>query len=446
VRKLATYRLENQGLLAEIAGQHEDAEVARVAVSRLETHALLAGVAESTRDSTVRQAALDRVEELHLLAEVVAGAGLADTGSYSDVRKYAVFLLKDQELLAAIASYDRDSYARCAAVRRLEDQQLLAALADKDRDLDVRQAAIERLDDPELLARLAKRSREWRICEAALARLEAIGVSTRAIRRSIRPRESVPRDLLVLLGYAAAVGLAALIKLLLIGLDDGGGGWFFFIIVSAVFGAAVGGLAPRSRIAAWLTIVAVTLLLLATSFVHLDTTIMFLIVLMVGAHAAVQPRGRSGPAGKIFKLVTVCLMLLGISIFMSREVSHFKSIYSIRSLDCTSVTGVELVADDRHLELQDPDVVAAFCSALQQSYPYYPDHESIEDRHPSTCLISTDSGETLSFRIALGNKVRGDTVWVAIPSDWQDYELAYFNSELYQVLAAADAPPSRPSP
>gem|GEM_PF-917386 len=155
VRKLAIRALADQTILADIAkNEDEDGHVRGSAAARLEDRALLEALAKNDRDWLVRYEAVSRLDNQTLLADI------ARNDANNDVRKKAVLMLDDQALLAEFARNDKDDDVRREALRHLKDQALLAAFIKSDVSKEMRDLALGNLCDQAFLAEFAKNSKD----------------------------------------------------------------------------------------------------------------------------------------------------------------------------------------------------------------------------------------------------------------------------------------------
>jgi hypothetical protein len=124
VRGAAVKRLNDQRLLAEIAGGDGNVDVRSAARERLKTgvatgdnQVVLAEIARSHAVAAVREAAIERLTDQDVLAAI------ARTDTDSSVRHAAVDCLSGQTVLSEIATADDQSWhVRIAAARKLNDE------------------------------------------------------------------------------------------------------------------------------------------------------------------------------------------------------------------------------------------------------------------------------------------------------------------------------------
>jgi hypothetical protein len=165
VRRAAVTRLDDVGLLEEIARTDPDEEVRQEAVRGL------AGLAAESRDparagEAVRAlVGLGRTKEL-----VVAARANADPA----VRRVIVERIDDQKALAAISRHAPDGATRLHALSRVSDAAELAGVALKSEHTDSAVAALERLAAPDGLAAVAHHARNRVAARRARTRLRSL--------------------------------------------------------------------------------------------------------------------------------------------------------------------------------------------------------------------------------------------------------------------------------
>jgi hypothetical protein len=127
----------------------------------------LAAMARSGRTPQARLAALERLQDEALLAEI------AGRDADASVRRRAVQKITRQDVLASVARRDADDMVRTAAVARLEDQAALSAVAIHGSGFPfARVTAVGRLTDPRLLAEVVLEADDWSLRRTAFGKLD----------------------------------------------------------------------------------------------------------------------------------------------------------------------------------------------------------------------------------------------------------------------------------
>jgi hypothetical protein len=174
VRALATMRLMDPAVLAEIVESDPEWSVRRAAAANehLTDPVLLARVATEDEASDVRRAAVARISNSTVLARV------AHKDEVDWVREEAVKSehLTDQAVLAAVAAGDPERRVRLAALEKVTDPAAFDAIARTAEHKDVRDAAIRKLPD-DLLAAIAEAAEVPEARRAATMRLAAATVA-----------------------------------------------------------------------------------------------------------------------------------------------------------------------------------------------------------------------------------------------------------------------------
>src|SRR5688572_18600744 len=150
VRRAAVTRLDDAGVLGEIARTDPDEDV------RAEAIRGLAGLAAET-DDPGRAADIGRqLLALGRTREVVA---IARDGSSPAVRAAIVDLVTEARALGSISRHAQDGATRLRALARITDAEEIAGVALKSEHTDAAVAALERVTDAETLGTIAQRAR-----------------------------------------------------------------------------------------------------------------------------------------------------------------------------------------------------------------------------------------------------------------------------------------------
>ncbi|MCP4897125.1 MAG: hypothetical protein GY906_09150 [bacterium] len=189
-------RIDDQTVVAALAGNDESEAVRSAAVSNLKVQTVLAEVAKNDENRYVRAAAVRRLGDQWMVADI------AKTDKHWIVRAAAMQCLEDQIVLRAIAKSDDSKVMRRVAVGRLEDQALLAEFAQTDEDEHVRKAAVSNLEDQAVLTEIARSDEDGRIRMVAVGRLE-----DRAVLAEIAQSDEDGRVRMVAVGRLGTVGL-----------------------------------------------------------------------------------------------------------------------------------------------------------------------------------------------------------------------------------------------
>ena len=149
IRKIAS--MGNQKKLAGIAREAKDRRIRTAAAEKLEEAGLLTEMAFSDPDREVREAAVRRLAGLDAEGALVKIAMECDDGG---IGRSAADAVRSAENLARIAGEAAHGAARESAVGRVEDPDVLSA-AMSDDYWGVRNAAVRKITDPEILRRAA---------------------------------------------------------------------------------------------------------------------------------------------------------------------------------------------------------------------------------------------------------------------------------------------------
>jgi len=150
VRRAAAARLDDPGVLAEIARTDPDEDVRSEAVRNL------AGLGAETED-VVR--ATEVVRHLVTLGRLREAALVARENATPAVRTAVVDAIDDPKSLGSISRHAPDSATRLHALARVTDPEEALNVALKSEHTDSAVAALERIDDVESLGAIAQRAR-----------------------------------------------------------------------------------------------------------------------------------------------------------------------------------------------------------------------------------------------------------------------------------------------
>lgn len=153
-------------------------------------------------------------------------------------------------------------------------------------------------------------------------------------------------------------------------------------------------------------------------------------------------RSREGPrlpltgrnlAGALAGILFV-LVALGIS---ASQLSRIPEIDRFRRLDPTRVERIVLVdlgnGTERHV-VEDPKRIAAIVETLRSTFPYPPDHESVDDAEPwRMTVVLTGSEPTESLVIGAGTRGEPEAVFLRFDDDRGTFQ----NLELRAALRSA---------
>ena len=150
VRRAAVSRLDDVGVLGEVARTDPDEEVRAEAIRNL------AGLATESGD-------IGRAAEIGRSSlpsdgtkEVVV---IACDSTNPDVRAAVVDLIADQRSLASVSRHGPDGQTRLRALSRITDAEEIVNVAIKSEQTDAAMAALERIEDTEALGTIAQRAR-----------------------------------------------------------------------------------------------------------------------------------------------------------------------------------------------------------------------------------------------------------------------------------------------
>lgn len=165
VRRAATARLSDPGVLGEIARTDPDEEV------RGEAIRVLGGLAAELDDL---QAAVNAARLLLALGRAREVVAVARDSVSPAVRAAVVDLLDDQKLLGTVSRQASDAGTRARALARVSDADELLAVALKAEHTDVAVAALERLVERDAVGAVAQRGRNKVAARRARTRLRAL--------------------------------------------------------------------------------------------------------------------------------------------------------------------------------------------------------------------------------------------------------------------------------
>ncbi|MFH0899589.1 MAG: DUF349 domain-containing protein, partial [Pseudomonadota bacterium] len=168
VRRAAVKRIQDSGILEQIAGSDTDEGVRNLAASRA-AELLLAAASEATDDA----AALQALASLAKLDDAKAIAKLACRSTNQAVWKQAIIRLGRDEDLAHVVQHAQVQEAVQSALSRIQSAALLCDLAQNDRGGSIGVAAVSRIEDLAVLERIASGARVKAVRAAARGRLPA---------------------------------------------------------------------------------------------------------------------------------------------------------------------------------------------------------------------------------------------------------------------------------
>ena len=193
VRAEAVTKLDNAGIIEELALHDPSPLVRAAATAKLTNNELIKKIAEMPeQDFTVRKAAMNLLEDdqetlaqiavyllshdefktlSHLYSNQDTLARIAIYGQKEDVALEAAMRIINQKLLEQIALHSSLLNVRVDAVSRLHDHKMLAELAGNDPEQLIRHKAVEKITDMELLARIAKNDPVPEVRAGAVSRL-----------------------------------------------------------------------------------------------------------------------------------------------------------------------------------------------------------------------------------------------------------------------------------
>ena len=162
IRRIAVRKLDDAGIVADLARTDDDAGV------REEAAGFLLSVALEGQDEGAGSTALAALTESRDVAAVAKGAVV------ESVRRIALGRLTDARTLAQVAKQAQDPAIRLAALERVIDPALIADVALKSEHKEVALAAVEGVQDRSLLEAIAARAKNRAAARRARARLEEL--------------------------------------------------------------------------------------------------------------------------------------------------------------------------------------------------------------------------------------------------------------------------------
>jgi hypothetical protein len=129
----------------------------------------------------------------------------------------------------------------------------------------------------------------------------------------------------------------------------------------------------------------------------------------------------------------VALIFLPLSAWCWYGARRMVFMTEFRRLDAGQVRAVQFVRETETgetIQIEDPALIGRIVESLADTSPYSPNHERVA--LPWQCRIAMADGETLDFRVGLGNRCHRKTVWIEFGVE------VYQNPELYRVLRDQD--------
>ena len=173
VRRAAVTRLDDIGLLGEIARTDPDEDVRADAVRGL------AGLAAEATEAGNATEAVRQLVGLGRTKEVVV---VARENPDRAVRMAVVELLEDAKSLGAVSRHAQDGQTRLRALARLADSEEILNVALKSEHTDAAVAALERIESPEALTAISQRARNKVAARRARTRLRQVEDSAQPAR------------------------------------------------------------------------------------------------------------------------------------------------------------------------------------------------------------------------------------------------------------------------
>src|SRR5687768_9121149 len=202
VRRAAVMRLDDVGVLGDIARTDPDEEV------RAEAIRGLAGLAAES-DEVAR--ATEVVRQLLSLGRTKEVVVIARENPHPEVRAAVVELMDDQKSLGAVSRHAQDGKTRLRALERLTDADEILNVALKSEQTDSAVAALERVDGADALAAIAQRARSKvaaRRARTKLRRLEEAALPPREDAAAAMKAEDRQRALTLLHRAESLVAVA----------------------------------------------------------------------------------------------------------------------------------------------------------------------------------------------------------------------------------------------
>jgi hypothetical protein len=173
VRRAAVTRLDDIGLLGEIARTDPDEDVRADAIRGLAGLAAEAPDVGGASDAVRQLVALGRVKEVVVVARENPSAA---------VRAAVVELLDDAKSLGAVSRHAQDGQTRLRALARLTDAEEIVNVALKSEHTDAAVAALERVDSTDALSAISQRARNKVAARRARTRLRQLEEVAQPVR------------------------------------------------------------------------------------------------------------------------------------------------------------------------------------------------------------------------------------------------------------------------
>jgi hypothetical protein len=162
VRRAAVMRLDDAGLLGEIARTDPDEEVRADAIRGLAGLAAEASDVGAATESVRQLVALGRGKEVVVVARENPSAA---------VRAAVIDLIDDAKSLGSVSRHASDGQTRLRALARLSDAEEIVNVALKSEHTDAAVAALERVESADALSTIAQRARNKVAARRARTRL-----------------------------------------------------------------------------------------------------------------------------------------------------------------------------------------------------------------------------------------------------------------------------------
>ena len=125
VRLEAVKKLNDQGILVEIAKNDSDSDVREEAIKKINDESVLAYIAKHDSSWSVREEAVKKINDESVLADVAKNA------SNDIVRREAVKKISDESVLADVAKNDSNDRVRLYAAKKINDENLINKIENK---------------------------------------------------------------------------------------------------------------------------------------------------------------------------------------------------------------------------------------------------------------------------------------------------------------------------
>ena len=171
-RKVSLNKLDkqHQDLFTQLAKNDGDKSVRIIATDKITDQMLLADIAKNAKDTDIRQAAIEKMNEWHqiLYVEIVK-----DFRANNSLREAAMRKLTNQDLILEIAKNAKYGLRHVAIEKldRMQYQALFSYISKNDHDENVRKSAVKKLTDQTLLADIAKKDESANIRIVAIENL-----------------------------------------------------------------------------------------------------------------------------------------------------------------------------------------------------------------------------------------------------------------------------------